>query len=81
MPQLALYHYSTCFFCLRVRGALKMHGIEAELRNIHKEQRWSFELMEARGRQTVPVLRIEKDNGEVEWMGESADIVKYLGTL
>jgi glutaredoxin 2 len=34
--------------------------------------------VEATGRRTVPVLRIEHDDGRVEWMPESADIVDYL---
>jgi len=81
MPKLALYHYTTCFFCHRVRRALSKMGIEAELRDIHKEARWRNDIMEARGRSTVPVLRIEREDGEVEWMGESRDIVIYLSTL
>jgi glutathione S-transferase len=81
MPKLALYHYTTCFFCHRVRSALSKMGIEAELRDIHKEARWRSELMEARNRSTVPVLRIESEDGTVEWMGESRDIVVYLSTL
>ena len=32
----------------------------------------------ALGRGTVPVLRIEGDDGEVEWLPESAEIVRYL---
>ena len=81
MPKLALYHYTTCFFCHRVRTALSEMGIEAELRDIHKDARWRDELMEVRGRSTVPVLRIESEEGEVEWMAESSDIVVYLSTL
>jgi glutathione S-transferase len=81
MPRLALYHYTTCFFCHRVRHALNSLGIEAEYRNIHQEARWREELVEARGRQTVPVLRIEQDDGEVIWLGESRDIVTYLQSL
>ncbi|MEM9861862.1 MAG: glutathione S-transferase N-terminal domain-containing protein [Myxococcota bacterium] len=42
----------------------------------HPEQRKAR--VEARGRATVPVLRIAKDEGEDEWMPESADIVRYL---
>ncbi len=81
MPKLALYHYTTCFFCLRVRRAISSMGIDAELRNIHKEARWRDELLSVTGRTTVPVLRIESEDGEVQWMAESRDIVDYLSTL
>lgn len=81
MPRLALYHYPTCFFCHRVRHALKSLGIASEYRNIHKEARWRQDLLDARGRQTVPVLRIEKDDGEVVWLAESREIISYLQSL
>jgi glutathione S-transferase len=81
MPRLALYHYTTCFFCHRVRQVIKSLGIDAELRNIHKESRWRDELVDATGRQTTPVLRIEGEDGQVEWMAESRDIVTYLTSI
>lgn len=81
MPRFALYHYPSCFFCHRVRKTIDKLGIEAELRDIHEDARWRNDIIEARGRQTVPVLRIEGEDGEVEWMGESRDIVIYLSNL
>ncbi len=81
MLRFALYHYPSCFFCVRVRRALSSLGIEAELRDIHQDGRWREELVAARGRQTVPVLRIESEDGEVSWMSESRDIVRYLATI
>jgi len=70
---LALYHYDGCLYCARVRSAMRALGVEIELRNIHQDAQHLADLTEARGRTTVPVLRI----GD-EWMGESADIVQYL---
>ena len=81
MPQLALYYYPGCYFCQVVRRAMDKHGVEAELRDIHQETRWRADLMTARQRGTVPVLRIATHEGEVRWMGESRDIVRYLSTL
>ena len=81
MPKLSLYHYSSCFYCHRVRKALKATGVYAELRDIREHLHWRAELAGARGRRTVPVLRIEEDDGQVRWMGESKDIVRYLHTL
>lgn len=76
-PDLALYHYDTCPFCYRVRRALSRLGVEVELRNIHENDQHRRDLVAARGRETVPVLRIARDGGD-EWMPESADIVRYL---
>lgn len=36
------------------------------------------ELVTGGGRATVPCLRIEQDDGAVEWMYESLDIIKYI---
>ena len=38
------------------------------------------ELRDARGRTTVPVLRITSPDGNERWMPESSDIVRYLQT-
>lgn len=80
MPKLYLYHYPSCFFCHRVRKALEKTGVQVELRNIHEDTRWRHELLAARGRGTVPVLRIEDEQG-VQWMPESKDIIRYLKSL
>jgi len=78
--QLALYKYDTCGFCRRVRMAIEELGVaeQVELRDVLREPKFSEELWQARGRGTVPVLRIEDDAGEVEWMGESRDIIAWL---
>ena len=75
---LALYHFDGCPFCMRVRRAIDLLGIDVELRNIYEDREHLEALMEARGRATVPVLRITSPNGDDRWMPESADIVRYL---
>jgi len=77
MDKLSLYQYESCYYCRKVRGALRDLGLEIEIRDIHRERRWLDELVEARGRRTVPVLRIEGEDG-TEWMPESEDIIAYL---
>ncbi len=74
---LALYLFDGCPYCERVRGTLRELGVDVEERNIHREPTFREELVEQRGRGTVPVLRIEDADG-VTWMGESRDIVAYL---
>ena len=77
---LALYMYPTCPYCRRVMTTLRRLGVEVEYRNIHANSAYRDELLEARGKTTVPVLRIESSDPdeEEEWMPESADIVQYL---
>ena len=76
--KLALYHFDSCPFCLRVRRAIDILGLDVALRNIYEDRAYFDELREARGRTTVPVLRITSPDGDERWMPESADIVRYL---
>lgn len=78
--QLALYKYDTCGYCRWVMQTISELGVTdtIELRDVLREPRFREELFEARGRGTVPVLRIEDESGEVQWMGESRDIVAWL---
>ena len=75
---LALYHFASCPFCRYVRTAIERLGIDVELRDINQNPGYREELVEARGRATVPVLRITAPSGEERWMPESRDIVAYL---
>ena len=70
-----------CPFCLRVRRVIGKLKLDVELRNIHEGAKNMQELVDATGRQTVPVLRIEAANGDVEWLPESSDIIKYLQSI
>ena len=76
--RLALYHFEGCPYCTRVRRVIDELGIDVELRDIFENSTYLQELNEARGRRTVPVLRIIAADGEERWMPESADIVRYL---
>ncbi len=79
--KLVLYHSHSCPFCVRVRSAIDRLGLDIELREIFDEPRYREELVEARGRATVPVLRITSPDGGERWMPESRDIVRYLETV
>ena len=78
--RLALYYFDSCPFCRRVLRAIDALGVDVELRHIYKDEANLEELLDARGRATVPVLRIISPDGEERWMPESADIVRYLET-
>lgn len=77
---LALYYYPECPYCQRVLRAIEETGARVALRHIWNNSEYRDELQAARGRTTVPVLRIS-NNGSDRWMPESADIVRYLREL
>ncbi len=79
--KLVLYRSRTCPYCTLVTSTIDELGLNVELREIFEEPRYRDELVEARGRATVPVLRIISPDGEERWMPESRDIVRYLKTL
>ena len=75
---LALYHFNGCPFCTIVRNAIDRLGIDVELRDIFQDPQHRDDLVKARGRATVPVLRVSTAGSEDRWMAESQDIVRYL---
>lgn len=75
---LALYHYPSCWFCGKVRTVIGQLGLDIEMRDVHLDRSNMQTLIAEGGSSTVPCLRIEHDDGEVEWMYESADICDYL---
>lgn len=75
---LALYHYDSCPFCVRVTRVLAGLDADIELRNTQRDPSHRKELIEGGGRSQVPCLRIEGEDGRVTWLYESGDIIKYL---
>ena len=78
VKSLVLYGYPECPFCRRVLNAIAMLEIDVPLRNTMIEDEHNAALVAATGRETVPVLRIEKQDGSVRWLPESLDIVRFL---
>lgn len=76
--RLALYHYRACPFCIKVRRQIKRLGLNIELRNAQHNPAWRDELRNEGGKVQVPCLRIQHENGQVEWMYESDTINRYL---
>lgn len=75
--QLALYHFGHCPYCLRVRRVIEELAINVELRDILDNPEYRSELVAARGRSTVPVLRCTSKDQD-RWMPESREIIRYL---
>jgi glutaredoxin len=78
---LSLYQLPSCPFCVKVRRTIKREGLNIELRNINQKNDYREELIREGGKRTVPCLRIEKNNGEVQWLYESSDVITHLQQL
>ena len=75
---LSLYQYRSCPYCAMTSYAIKQMGLNIEHRDILMQPEYRAELMQEGGSSQVPCLRIEKDDGETQWLYESTDIIEYL---
>ncbi|MCW8955640.1 MAG: glutathione S-transferase N-terminal domain-containing protein [Gammaproteobacteria bacterium] len=75
---LTLYQFKTCPFCIKVRRSMKQLALNIELRDAQHNQQHRQELLEGGGEVQTPCLKIVHDDGRIEWMYESSDIVSFL---
>tara|TARA_R110001599_G_scaffold58216_4_gene160457 strand:+ start:1651 stop:2022 length:372 start_codon:yes stop_codon:yes gene_type:complete len=75
---LSLYQFAACPFCVKVRWEIRRLGVSIEYKDAKRNAQYAKELVEGGGHLKVPCLRIEKEDGEVEWMYESSDIINFL---
>ncbi len=80
LAKMTLYDSLLCPYCVTVRRALRRLKMDIRKRNVNRPG-YGHELLKGGGRCQVPCLRIEKEDGGVEWMYESTDIVRYLEEL
>jgi glutaredoxin len=73
-----LFETPWCGYCRRVRQAASRLGITLAGRDVSNDAAARSELMAARGRSTVPVLRRQRADGSVSWLPESEDIIRML---
>lgn len=73
-----LFEQTTCPFCGMVNRFLDAKGIDLPRRDTRRDADANAELVAGGGRPTVPCLKITSDNGDVRWMYESMDIMRYL---
>jgi len=78
IKNLALYHYQSCPYCAVTRRAIDQKGLTVERRDIQKNREHRNTLTLQGGKPQVPCLRIERDNGNVEWLYESASIIQFI---
>lgn len=76
--KLAVYQFEACPFCIKVRRGMRRLGLNIELRNVNENKQYENELVSGGGELQVPCLRIQNEDGSVQWMYESSDILKYL---
>lgn len=76
--RLALYHFKTCPFCIKVRREISRMSLNIELRDAQHVQLHRDELMQDGGKAQVPCLRISSADGNVQWLYESDAINQYL---
>jgi glutaredoxin len=75
---LALYQFRTCPFCVKVRREISRLSLNIELRDARKDQQNRAALLQGGGQIKVPCLKITDEQGNSQWMYESADIIRYL---
>ncbi|WP_027350051.1 glutaredoxin family protein [Halotalea alkalilenta] len=76
--RLVLYHFQTCPFCVRVRHKIAELGLDIEMRDTLLDPHNRQALAEGGGKTQVPCLLITDEQGNQEWLYESADINRYL---
>lgn len=81
LKKLSLYQFTTCPYCLKVRRAMHRLNMNIPSRDTRKNAEYKAELQAGGGKTQVPCLRIENGDGDVQWLYESSDIVKYLEAL
>ena len=75
---LALYQFSTCPFCIKVRQEMRRLSLPIEKRDAQHHTANRDALLQATGATQVPCLRITEANGQTRWLKDSAAIVAYL---
>ncbi|MGI5309860.1 glutathione S-transferase N-terminal domain-containing protein [Rheinheimera sp. WS51] len=76
--QLALYEFKACPFCIKVRKEMARLSLNIKKCDAQNNQTHRQALAGGGGRVKVPCLRISDNNGDVQWLYESNDIIAYL---
>ena len=75
---LALYQFSTCPFCIKVRQEMRRLSLPIEKRDAQHNAANRDELQQGSGATKVPCLKITEANGETRWLQDSNAIVAHL---
>ena len=75
---LALYQFSTCPFCIKVRQEMRRLSLPIEKRDAQHNSTNRDALLQGSGTSKVPCLKITDSQGQTQWLQDSAAIVTYL---
>jgi glutaredoxin len=75
---LALYQFSTCPFCIKVRQEMRRLSLPIEKRDAQHNSAHRDALTQGSGATQVPCLKITEANGQTRWLKDSGAIVAYL---
>jgi glutaredoxin len=75
---LALYQFSTCPFCIKVRQEMRRLSLPIETRDAQHHAVNRDALLQGSGATKVPCLQITEANGQTRWLQDSNEIVAYL---
>ncbi|WP_416547285.1 glutaredoxin family protein [Limnohabitans sp. DCL3] len=75
---LALYQFSTCPFCIKVRQEMRRLSLPIEKRDAQHHADHRNDLLQGSGATKVPCLQITEANGQTRWLQDSTEIVAYL---
>ena len=76
---LALYQFSTCPLCIKVRQEMRRLSLNVDLRDAQHNTQNKADLAQS-GSGKVPCLKITDASGQVQWLPDSAAIIAYLNT-
>ena len=76
---LALYQFSTCPFCIKVRQEMRRLSLPIDKRDAQHNTTHRDALQQGSGATKVPCLKITEANGQTRWLQDSNAIVAYLG--
>ena len=75
---LALYQFSTCPFCIKVRQEMRSLSLPIEKRDAQHHLDNRKALLQGSGASKVPCLQITEAHGQTRWLQDSTEIVAYL---
>ena len=76
--RLALYQFSTCPFCIKVRQEMRRLSLPIDKRDAQHNSTHRDALQQGSGATKVPCLKITEANGQTRWLQDSTTIVAYL---
>ena len=75
---LALYQFSTCPFCIKVRQEMRRLSLPIEKRDAQHDSVNRDALLQGSGATKVPCLKITDSQGQAQWLQDSNAFMAYL---